>query len=490
MSHTSPVPGSTNVAVPLSQSVSVAHRSGFMSCIRRWALLAGVATLLCFSVPGDVKAEQWVQWWVAGDDDDNYTAIFILRDTEHPGAVILVYHYKNGTEEAYGIYPNPDPGGTSSGPKGDRQSQIALAKQHGGKLVSEQEFWDSPLGQMLTAKGKGPGAVINPGDDDPRGGPAAPSQAALKAMKSLGKGDPGLVGQKLGDGLIIDKTGAIGSGEGGFDFNAGSPADQLKQPGGPGGPPGGGGGSDDDDDKGSDKPPPGSNFGPAELVDPLGPPIAKSAKKTGNVRLGALGGPDTKSARHALGGPDTKSAKQKPGENVLPYGQQKSLQKAMQETRKQDTRGIRLGVNAFDAARCKDRHGQFRLERQSERTGGAWAPGNEQRIRRARSVRLGRAPGRDLGHPWSSLRKTLTRNQRAPISMARAVYSTFRAHLPDMRARLAADDAVVALPMAAASFPAVQHLSELERWPGLRTALRGNHHSAVKAWLAPLAQRT
>jgi hypothetical protein len=78
--------------------------------------------------------------------------------------------------------------------------------------------------------------------------------------------------------LIIDKTGDLGSGKGGgFQVNAGSPGEQIKKPGGPGGHTGGGS-DDDDDDKGSSPPDPG--YGPAELVDPLGPFI-KPVKTTG-----------------------------------------------------------------------------------------------------------------------------------------------------------------------------------------------------------------
>jgi hypothetical protein len=142
----------------------------------------------------------------------------------------------------------------------------------------------------LTAKGKGPGPVINPSDDAPGGGPSAPSKEAVKALKkAFGKpDDPNIVKGKLGGGVIIDKTEQIGSGKGGgFQFNAGSPAEQLKKGGGPSGPPGGGG-SDDDDDKGSNKPPTGSNFGPTELIDPLGPPIqGRQEKGTGTRALGS-----------------------------------------------------------------------------------------------------------------------------------------------------------------------------------------------------------
>ena len=193
-------------------------------------------------------------------------------------------------------------------PKGDRKSQIALAKQHGGgKLVPDAEFWNTPLGQRLTAGGKGPKPVINPSDEDQGGG----------------AGDPSKGKEKLGGPLIIDKTGGLGAGgESGFQFNAGSPADQLNKPGGPPGGNQGGGGSDDDDDKGSHKPPPGTFFGPADLVDPLGPPIARLAKK-----------PAGKITRAALGGPDTKTGKRKSGEAFLPYIEQKSLKKVSGKTK-------------------------------------------------------------------------------------------------------------------------------------------------------------
>jgi hypothetical protein len=269
MSHTRQSPGGTSVAARLPGPTSPSGRltlRNFLHRKARPALLMALTLLLCFSVPGDVKAGLVLQLIEFPDNDNEWVKWTEWWKDTDSGIVWAIYYNTDGTVEVHGHTDNPDPGGESSGPKGDRQSLIALAKQHGcGNRVSQQEFWNSPLGQMLTAKGKGPGPVINPSDDDQGGGPAAP------------KGDPDVVSKKLGDhGEIIGKTGPIGSGEG-FQFNAGSPTDQLKKPGGPGDNQGGGG--SDDDDKGSNKPPPGSNFGPAELVDPLGPPIARPAQK-------------------------------------------------------------------------------------------------------------------------------------------------------------------------------------------------------------------
>jgi len=278
----------------------------------RLASLVALTLLLCLSVPGDVKADWVLVGWDIGDKDDDYYDVEHFWDPD-TGKYMNWYWWKDGTSEAVFSPGNPDPDGTSSGPKGDLQSRIDLAKQKGGgNWVSEREFWDSPLGQSLTGKGKGPSPVINPGDDNAGGGP----------------GDPSRGKEKLGDPLIIDKTGTIGAGKGGgFQFDAGSPADQLNKPGGPGGNQGGGG-SDDDDDKGSHKPPPGSFYGPADLVDPLGPPIARPAKKgTGKITVGALGGPDTK------------SRKGKSGEGSLPYVEQKSLKKDSGKT-KGSERGV------------------------------------------------------------------------------------------------------------------------------------------------------
>jgi hypothetical protein len=311
MPHTSQSLGGASVAARLPEQASSSRRSTLTNFLLRLASLVALTLLLCLSVTGDVKADWVLTGLDIGDEDDDFDYVEHYHD--EAGRHLVWYWGKDGTSFGHVFSPgNPDPDGTSSGPKGDLQSRIALAKQGGGNWVSEREFWDSPLGQRLTGKGKGPGPVINPGDDNAGGG----------------LGDPSRGKEKLGGPLIIDKTGAIGSGKGGgFQFDAGSPADQLNKPGGPGGNPGGGG-SDDDDDKGSDKPPPGSNYGPAELVDPLGPPIAKPAKKgTGKVTHGALGGPDTKGTGIALGGPDTKSRKGKSGDGFLPYLEQKSLKK-------------------------------------------------------------------------------------------------------------------------------------------------------------------
>ena len=179
--------------------------------------------------------------------------------------VRIVYVWKDGTRATVEYSDNPGPDDPVPG-KGDLQSRIDLAKQGGGgKWIPEREFWDSPLGQKLGRGGKGPETVHNPGDDDAGSGP----------------GDPSVNKEKLGGPLLIDKTGDLGSGKGGgFHVNAGSPGEQLKKPGGPGGHKGDD--SDDDDDKGSSPPDPG--YGPAELVDPLGPFIKPVKTTSGNDR--------------------------------------------------------------------------------------------------------------------------------------------------------------------------------------------------------------
>jgi hypothetical protein len=215
--------------------------------IARPVLIGAIALSFCLGFPHNVRAG-WLSyslWFADNDDAVDYIEKFV--DENDPKSYLSVYVFKDGTvlyKKDHDSNPNPDD--SSSGPKGDLQSRIDLAKQHGGgNWLGEREFWDSPLGRSLTSKGKGPGPVINPGDDNAGGGLGNPS---------LGK-------EKLGDPLIIDKTGTIGSSKGGgFQFDAGSPADQLNKPGGPGGNQGGGG-SDNDDDKGSHKPPPGSEVG-------------------------------------------------------------------------------------------------------------------------------------------------------------------------------------------------------------------------------------
>src|SRR5262245_62073186 len=213
MVHTSQSPGDSSVAHRLPGPTSSSRPSklrNFLHRIGRPALLAALTLLLCFSLPGDVKA-QMVLITIEFPDNDNedvlYTEWWYIGKVGEVDYYLLYFKYTDGTAEAFYIKAsdlhNPDPGGETSGPKGDRQSLIALAKQHGGKWNSKQEFLDSPLGRMLTGKGKGPGPVINPSDDDAGGGP----------------GDPSRGKEKLGDDYIIDKTGPMGSGKGGgFQF--------------------------------------------------------------------------------------------------------------------------------------------------------------------------------------------------------------------------------------------------------------------------------
>ena len=201
---------------------------------------------LWFGNSDDPDDPAWVEWYI----DDETLDVFI-SETDKDGSVSI---------EKVGNGGDPNPDDPSSKPEGDLNSLIAAAKQKGGKLFTDSDFWKSPLGQRLSAGGNGPGPVINPSDDG--GGQGAPRNP------SLGK-------EKLGAPQIFNKFGQVGSGHGGFQFDAGSPADQLKTHG--GSPSGKGDG--DGNDKGSHKPPPGSNFGPAELVDPLGPPTARDAAK-------------------------------------------------------------------------------------------------------------------------------------------------------------------------------------------------------------------
>ena len=324
---------------------TLAHR------MKRAVSLAAIALSLSLCGPLAAKAELVLYHVYFGDSDDkddpDYVDYFIDDETfEHWMGV----KDKDGTYTLAktGVKGNPTPDDPSSGPKGDRESQVALAKQNGGGDVwGERDFWKTPAGKDLGGGGKGPGPVINPSDDDPVKG---------------GTGNPSLGQEDLGKPQIIDKTGSLGSGKGGgFQFNAGSPGEQLKKPGGPGGPPGGNqSGSDDDDDKGSDKPPPGSNYGPAELVDPLGPPVARSAtKQTGKVAVGALGGPDTRTGKAGS------------GETVLPYVEQKSLKKTGGKTNGGKTNGSARGVIAIIKPGEKTGIGHFGAKGQSSMT----APG-------------------------------------------------------------------------------------------------------------------
>ena len=291
----------------------LAHR------MRRAVSLAAIALSLSLCGPIAAKADLVLVDVYFGDKDEkndpDYVDYFIDDETrehwmgimEKDGTYLLI---KTGTKGN----PTPD---DPSGPKGDRESQIALAKQHGGgDVAGERDFWKTPLGEHVSSGGSGPGPVINPSDGDRVKG---------------GTGNPSFGKEDLGEPQIIDNMGSLGSGKGGgFQFNAGSPGEQLKKPGGPGGNPGGnqGGGGSGDDDKGSHKPPPGSFYGPADLVDPLGPPIARSAtKRTGKITVGALGGPDTK------------TGKGKSGETFLPYVEQKSLKKVSGKT-KGSERGV------------------------------------------------------------------------------------------------------------------------------------------------------
>jgi hypothetical protein len=267
-------------------------RAGWLSLLKRFLLATAAAGLIATSLPGGAAAEKLFSvsiHFYDNDDDEDYLEVF--WDLDNPAVTIYRLVNKDGsTSVVVDRESNPGPDDPSSGPKGDRDSRIALAKQTGGgKWIADQYFWASELGKSLTGKGKGPKPVINPGDgDDPGGGPGNPSR---------GK-------EKLGKDYVIDHTGQLGSGKGGgFQFDGGSPGEQLKKGGGPKGPPGdnNGNGDDDDNDKGSNGPPPGTYFGPADLVDPLGPPIAKQAarpktEKSGKARVQVTSKPSKSNA--------------------------------------------------------------------------------------------------------------------------------------------------------------------------------------------------
>jgi hypothetical protein len=245
-------------------------RAGWLSLLKRFLLATVAAGLIATGLPGGAAAEviSVGLHFAANEDPEDYVEKFWNLDD--PRWDIYKVVYKDGSVEWY-VLPadsNPGPDDPSSGGKGDRDSRIALAKQTGGgKFIADQYFWKGELGKSLTGKGKGPAPVINPGDgDDPGGGPSNPSR---------GK-------EKLGEDYVINHTEQLGSGKGGgFQFDGGSPGEQLKKGGGPKGPPGNnnGNGNGDDDNKGSNGPPPGTYFGPAELIDPLGPPIQKEAAR-------------------------------------------------------------------------------------------------------------------------------------------------------------------------------------------------------------------
>jgi hypothetical protein len=224
-------------------------------------------TALVFSLAAADHARAEYQSYGLHFPDNNSGVLWVegFIDNEDPTKFFIIIMFKDGDATVIkDVYLNPGPDDDSVA-KGDLESRTALAKQQGGgNWIEERAFWDSPLGRHLAGKGKGPDPVINPGGDDVGGGPGNPS---------LGK-------EKLGDAQIIDHTAHLGSGKGGgFHVNAGSPGEQLKKPGGPGGPPNGDKGDGGDDDKGSSKPPPGTYFGPADLVDPLGPWVGKGAAK-------------------------------------------------------------------------------------------------------------------------------------------------------------------------------------------------------------------
>jgi hypothetical protein len=229
-------------------------------------LLATTALAFSLSAPNPAQAEFKSVGLHFPDNKSGTLWVESFRDDEDPTKTFIIIMFKDGTSTVIhdiDVNPNPDEGGVG---KGDIESRIALAKQGGGgKWIEERAFWDSPLGRHLAGKGKGPGPVINPGDDDVGGGP----------------GDPSLGKEKLGgEALIIDHTGQLGSGKGGgFQPNSGSAGEQLKKPGGPGGSGKKKKGNGDDDNKGSSGPPPGTYFGPADLVDPLGPWVGKRAAK-------------------------------------------------------------------------------------------------------------------------------------------------------------------------------------------------------------------
>jgi len=267
-------------------------RTNLLSRVSR-ALLVGTAALfLCLSVSDIARGDEVYKLDASyshdsdGDGKDDTTveiyqgkngyAVLVWEN----GELVSVWHSDD-------LVSNPSPDDSSSGPKGDLRSLIALAKQKGsGKLFMDLDFWKTPLGQRLSAGGGGPAPVINPSDDEgSKGGSRNPS---------VGK-------EKLGAPEIFNKFDQAGSGKAaGFQFNSGSPADQLKTHGPHSSP---GGGSGDGDDKGSHKPPPGSYFGPADLVDPLGPPVARGAaqetkNRTGNVaasvkKIGSVQGTKT-----------------------------------------------------------------------------------------------------------------------------------------------------------------------------------------------------
>ena len=163
------------------------------------------------------------------DQDDG--TVFELYMNEKGETYVIAYE-TDGT-----ISGNPNPDGSDDGMGLSKEEIIDLARKLGIGGEIEEEFWDSPLGKMVTADGDGLIPVYNPGDDlagymNPEGG---------------------------------------GGGGGGFDPNGGSFSSQLKKKGGSGG--GGGSGDDGEDGKGDDSDDPteigGEELpGPPELVNP------------------------------------------------------------------------------------------------------------------------------------------------------------------------------------------------------------------------------
>ncbi len=147
-------------------------------------------------------------------------------------------------------YGNPNPEDSSGNMKGDYDSAAALAKQNSelkGIVGGFEYDWaDTPIGRHRTGSGNGQIPAHNPNPGDSSGASTSPRPLSPPDL------DPG--------------SGSVGSGNGWFNPNSGSPAGQLKKNGKKRGNQG------DGDDGGSDPTGGDGMFGdlpgPPELVNP------------------------------------------------------------------------------------------------------------------------------------------------------------------------------------------------------------------------------
>jgi hypothetical protein len=125
------------------------------------------ATLIAFALLVPARygaADDEVVWWQMNDGDETYYVV------EFRGNWFLVVKYEDETYFWYAIpesdNPSPDDGTTTPG---DWDSRLALLKQAGGGGLAGPALEQTPLGKLLTGKGKGIGPLHNPSGDSPSG---------------------------------------------------------------------------------------------------------------------------------------------------------------------------------------------------------------------------------------------------------------------------------------------------------------------------------